>query len=101
MRGVWIVIAGGVFLALGWAQSLDPLIADPQHYRLEFQNQWVRVIRENMGPHEKALLHHHPEPGGRGRFLDRSEYFSDARGRLDADGAPQSGRCGLVARRHA
>jgi len=69
MRSVWIVVAGSALLSLGWSQSLDPLIADPQHYRLEFQNQWVRVIREKMGPHENAMRHQHPEPGGVVVFL--------------------------------
>ena len=32
------------------AQALDPLVADPQHYHLEIENQWVRVIREHMAP---------------------------------------------------
>ena len=59
MRSIRIVVAGSVFLATGWSQSLDPVIADPQHYHLEFQNQWVRIIREKMGPHENASRHHH------------------------------------------
>ena len=45
------------------AQSLDPLVADPQHYHLELENQWVRVIRERMGPNEKMPMHQHPVPG--------------------------------------
>ena len=45
------------------AQSLDPLIADPQHYKLEIENQWVRVIRERMQPGEKMPMHQHPQPG--------------------------------------
>lgn len=69
MRSVPIMVAGSVLLAFGWSQGLDPLIADPQHYHLEFQNQWVRVIREKMGPHESAPRHHHPEPGGVVVFL--------------------------------
>ena len=70
MRSLWITLVAGVFAVSGWpqspdagAKSLDPLVADPAHYHLEFQNQWVRVIRERMGPHESELLHHHPEPG--------------------------------------
>jgi len=63
------------FLVVGWAacvlagvrsaqaQSLDPLQAAPQHYNLEFENQWVRVLRERMGPHESMPMHQHPEPG--------------------------------------
>jgi len=44
-------------------QSLDPLIADPQHYHWDLENQWVRVIRERMGPNEKMPVHQHPGPG--------------------------------------
>jgi uncharacterized RmlC-like cupin family protein len=57
MHSTRIVVAGGVFLAAGWAQNLDPVIADPQHHHLEFQNQWVRIIREKMGPRETAPRH--------------------------------------------
>ena len=63
MRRVWIVVAGGVLLATGWSQNLDSVIADPQHFHLEFQNQWVRIIREKMGPRESVPRHQHPEPG--------------------------------------
>ena len=61
MRAVYL----GVMLAAiaARAQSLDPLIADPQHYRLEVENQWVRAIREHMGPHESMPMHQHPQPG--------------------------------------
>ena len=60
-------MAGSVFLAAGWAQDSDPVIADPQHHHLEFQNQWVRIIREKMGPHENATRH--AEPGSVVVFL--------------------------------
>jgi hypothetical protein len=88
MRSEWMVVAGSVLLATGWAQNLDPVIADPQHYHLEFQNQWVRIIREKMGPHENAA----PTSGAgeRGRLSDRSECFRDAGEWLDADSAPTS-----------
>lgn len=42
----------------------DPLIADPEHYKLELENQWVRVIHESMPPHEGVKFHTHPDPGG-------------------------------------
>jgi hypothetical protein len=45
------------------AKSLDPLVADPQHYSLDFENQWVQVTRERMGPHEKMPMHQHLPPG--------------------------------------
>jgi beta-alanine degradation protein BauB len=45
------------------AQAPDPLIADPNHTHLELQNQWVRVFKEYMGPHEAMPMHQHPPPG--------------------------------------
>jgi quercetin dioxygenase-like cupin family protein len=50
----------------GWCahgQALDPLVADPGHYHLDLENQWVRVIREHMGPRETMPMHQHPAPG--------------------------------------
>ncbi len=66
------------------AQALDPLVADPQHYQLEVENQWVRVIREHMGPNEKMPMHQHPGPGAVIVFL------TDRHNRLTApDGTSQ------------
>ncbi|PWU11337.1 MAG: hypothetical protein C5B51_02820 [Terriglobia bacterium] len=61
MRGFCMVLFAAWRIAS--AQSLDPLAADPQHYRLEFENQWVRVIREQMKPHETMAMHQHSGPG--------------------------------------
>lgn len=63
------------------AQSLDPLIADPQHYHLEVENQWVRAIREHMGPNEKMPMHQHPPPGSVIVFLtDRHNRLTSPEG---------------------
>ena len=40
-------------------RSLDPLVVAPQHFTLEFENQYVRVLRERTGPHEKIPMHAH------------------------------------------
>jgi len=66
MRVVWAVVA--VFFAGFWLggrvaytqESLDPLVVDPQHYHLEFENEFVKVIRCRIGPHEKVAMHRHP-----------------------------------------
>ena len=39
--------------------NLDPSRIDPKHYKIEFENQQVRVIRARMGPHESVPLHEH------------------------------------------
>jgi len=70
MRGTyWSVTVGAWAAALFIgspgvrAQSLDPLVVDPPHYKLEVENQWVRVFREKMAPNEKMTMHQHPAPG--------------------------------------
>jgi hypothetical protein len=42
-----------------WAQ--DPLKSLPQAYKLQFENDWVRVIRVHYAPHEKLPPHKHNE----------------------------------------
>ncbi|MEQ1884907.1 MAG: hypothetical protein ABL967_07580 [Bryobacteraceae bacterium] len=43
------------------AEKLDPVVTDPKHYQVEFENQYARVIRVKIGPHEKLALHKHPD----------------------------------------
>jgi quercetin dioxygenase-like cupin family protein len=38
----------------------DPVSVDPKHYRVEFENDRVRVLRVNYGAHEKSVMHGHP-----------------------------------------
>ncbi len=39
--------------------ALDPVKIDPKHYKVEFENDQVRVIRARMGPHESVPMHAH------------------------------------------
>lgn len=39
----------------------DAVAADPKHYKVEFENDDVRVLRITYGPHEKSVMHEHPE----------------------------------------
>jgi quercetin dioxygenase-like cupin family protein len=39
--------------------ALDPLKVDPKHYKLEFENDQVRVFRVHYGPHEMSAMHEH------------------------------------------
>ena len=38
----------------------DPVKLDPKHYKVEFENDKVRAIRVRYGPHEKSIMHEHP-----------------------------------------
>ena len=41
-------------------QSLDPVKVDPEHYKIEFENDSVRVLRVKFGPHEKSIMQERP-----------------------------------------
>lgn len=38
---------------------IDPLKVDPKHYKVEFENEQVRVIRVKIGPKESVPMHEH------------------------------------------
>jgi quercetin dioxygenase-like cupin family protein len=37
----------------------DPVQQDPKHFKLEFENDRVRVYRYTLGPHETSAMHDH------------------------------------------
>lgn len=39
----------------------DPTVVDSAHYKVEFENDQVRVLRITYGPGEKSVMHHHPD----------------------------------------
>ena len=39
----------------------DPVKVDPRHYKVEFENERVRVLRIKYAPGEKSVMHSHPE----------------------------------------
>ena len=42
------------------AAAQDPTKVDAKHYKVEFENDQVRVLRIKYGPHEKSVMHEHP-----------------------------------------
>jgi beta-alanine degradation protein BauB len=44
--------------SVGLAQ--DPTKAEPTHYKLAFENEFVQVVNVHYGPHEKSGMHAHP-----------------------------------------
>lgn len=42
------------------AFAQDPVKVDSKHYKVEFENASVRVLRITYGPHEKSVMHYHP-----------------------------------------
>ena len=43
------------------AKGQDPVKVDPAHYKLVSENAEVRVLRFHYGPHEKSVMHEHPD----------------------------------------
>jgi hypothetical protein len=44
----------------GSSVAADPVEVDPKHYKVEFENDRVRVLRVRYGAHEKSATHGHP-----------------------------------------
>jgi quercetin dioxygenase-like cupin family protein len=38
----------------------DPVQVDPKHYKVEVDNDQVRVLRTHLGPKESSPMHEHP-----------------------------------------
>ena len=47
-------------MATAPAMAQDPIKVDAKHYKVEFENDQVRVLRITYGPHEKSVMHGHP-----------------------------------------
>lgn len=54
------LLGGLVCLAISAAMAQDPVKVDPNHYKVEFENAQVRVLRIHYGAHEKSVMHSHP-----------------------------------------
>jgi quercetin dioxygenase-like cupin family protein len=59
-RVALITVAASLLIAAP-AAAQDPTVVDPDHYRVEFENDQIRVLRITYGPHEKSVMHEHPE----------------------------------------
>jgi hypothetical protein len=61
LREVCTVAGSVLYLSLAAAHAQDPVKVDPQHHKVEFENEQVRVLRITYGPREKdAGMHEHP-----------------------------------------
>src|SRR5260370_8423401 len=48
-------------IAVPAALAQDPTKVDAKHYKVEFQNSRVRIVRAHYGPHEKSVMRNHPD----------------------------------------
>jgi quercetin dioxygenase-like cupin family protein len=64
------------------ALTQDAVKADPKHYKVEFENEHVRVVRITYAPKEKSVMHEHP--------ANLAVFITDGRGRMTTpDGKTQ------------
>ncbi len=60
MRRVLFLTLFVLALAVPSVLAQDPVKVDSKHYKVEFENSQVRVLRVKYGPHEKSAMHWHP-----------------------------------------
>lgn len=62
---------------------LDPAAVDPRHYKVEFENEYVRVLRVHFGPNERGENHEH--------ILNRVVFYLNDQPNATADDVRMSG----------
>jgi quercetin dioxygenase-like cupin family protein len=48
-------------ILVGVASAQDAAKVDPNHYKVEVDNAEMRILRVHYGPHEKSVMHSHPD----------------------------------------
>jgi len=65
------------------AGDLDPAKIDPKHYRVEFENSQVRVLRAQIEPHGVAPMHEHALNRVTVFMTDQEFRVTDSHGKVD------------------
>src|SRR3984885_993501 len=63
--------------------NLDPLKVDPGHYKLEFENPQVRVLKVRIEPHGVAPMHAHPTDRVTVFLTDQNFRTTDSTGKVE------------------
>ena len=61
VRRANLVALGFLLLFAAPAVAQDATEVDADHYKIEFENDQVRVLRITYGPGEKSVMHWHPD----------------------------------------
>jgi quercetin dioxygenase-like cupin family protein len=61
VRRVNLAALGILLLFVAPAFAQDATVVDSDHYKVEFENDQVRVLRITYGPGEKSVMHWHPD----------------------------------------
>lgn len=90
-RSMFTLVALGCLFAGSVTRAADPVKVDPQHYKVEFENESVRILRIHYGPGEKSVMHDHPAAV--------AIYLTDAESRMttpDGKSVDSKGKAGTV-----
>jgi cell envelope opacity-associated protein A len=68
----------------------DPVKVDSGHYKVELENDKVRVLRIKYGPHEKSVMHGHPATVG--VFLTDAQFRFSYPNRPTEEGGVKAGQ---------
>ena len=60
VAGAFALVGIAALLAGTAAISQDAVKVDAKHYKVEVDNDQVRILRITYGPHEKSAMHSHP-----------------------------------------
>jgi quercetin dioxygenase-like cupin family protein len=61
MRRLFFLTLFVLVLAVPSVLAQDATKVDSRHYKVEFENSRVRIVRVHYGPHEKSVMHRHPD----------------------------------------
>jgi len=61
MRRLLLLALFVLAIAVPSAFAQDATKVDSKHYKVEFENSRVRIVRVKYGPHEKSVMHTHPD----------------------------------------
>nr|NIR51506.1 hypothetical protein [candidate division KSB1 bacterium]NIS26908.1 hypothetical protein [candidate division KSB1 bacterium]NIT73741.1 hypothetical protein [candidate division KSB1 bacterium]NIU27639.1 hypothetical protein [candidate division KSB1 bacterium]NIU94275.1 hypothetical protein [candidate division KSB1 bacterium] len=61
LKSIIMSLLAFLFLMTQSPFAQDATKVDPKHYKVEFENDQVRVLRISYGPGEKSVMHEHPE----------------------------------------
>ena len=61
MRRLFFLTLFVLAAAVPAVMAQDATKVDANHYKIEFQNKRVRILRVHYGPHEKSVMHSHPD----------------------------------------
>jgi len=53
------LVVGFALLLAGFCPAQDAIKAEPNHYKLAFENEYVQVVNVHYGPHERSGMHAH------------------------------------------